>query len=68
MYTGYKMSKIVNTQLELRGLKKIPPQMIYQYISKGYIKSSEVNGQSLVHPITCEHWTRRYITKRVVKG
>lgn len=37
--TGYQVAKAVNELLTLRGLKAIPPQMVYNYMKKGMIKS-----------------------------
>lgn len=40
--TPYAAAKLVNEQLKKDGLdKKIPPQMMYTYTSKGYIPSTD---------------------------
>ena len=38
--TGYALAKLVNSALAEEGLKPIPPQMVYNYIRKGYIEAS----------------------------
>ena len=35
--TGYQLTDVLNSKLSEHGMKKIPPQMIYNYIKKGYI-------------------------------
>ena len=60
--TGWRVADILNEKLTKRGIKNIPPQMIYQYISKGYIKSVVVgqkNGKD-VRRVTIEE-AHRYI-------
>ena len=63
--TGYKVAKRVNAELRTRGLKEIPPQMVYQYIAKGYIPSHVVNGQSLVTEPEADAWIQGYVNRRV---
>jgi hypothetical protein len=65
--TGYKMTKMVNQVLQDNGLKTIPAQMVYQYISKGWIPSQDVNGQKLVTEQDAQEWTTRYVTRRLEK-
>ena len=62
-YTGWKMTKVVNNILVNVGCNPIPPQMIYQYISKGYIKS--VNKR-VMKEVAIE-WTEGYITRKLTK-
>lgn len=68
MFSGYKMSKVVNVRLVENSLKEIPPQMIYQYISKGYIKSVTENGKRFVTEEVMNEWCDKYITKRLEKA
>lgn len=63
--TGYKMSVLVNDELKERGLKEIPPQMIYNYISKGYIKSELVDGKRVVTDEAAAEWCSKYIDKKL---
>jgi hypothetical protein len=63
--TAYELAKKVNEQLTRHNLKKIPPQMVYQYVSKGYIPSYVENGQSLIDNETATLWTQWYVGKRV---
>ena len=65
--TGYKLAKLVNARLRGEGLKEIPPQMVYQYISKGYIPSAEVNGQNLVDETVAEEWIDAYVERRIAR-
>lgn len=62
--TGYKASKMVNEVLDANNIKNIPPQMVYNYISKGYIKSEVVNNQRVVHINDVAEWCDKYITKK----
>lgn len=39
--TGYKAAQIVNAILEANGHKTVPPQLVYQYMANGMIKSYE---------------------------
>jgi hypothetical protein len=60
MMTAYAAAKIVNAELKARGLvKQIPPQMIYQYVSKGMIPSTDkrISMQDL------EAWFEKYYAK-----
>ena len=62
--TGYKASKLVNETLVANNIKVIPPQMVYNYIAKGYIKSVVVNNQKLVHIDEVGAWCDKYIAKK----
>jgi hypothetical protein len=43
LVSPYAAAKIVNGWLATDGVqKKLPPQMLYMYVSKGYIKSVEM--------------------------
>lgn len=63
LLTGYQTAKVVNEMLTMRGLKVIPPQMVYNYIKKGYIPS--VNGQ--VTLTAASEWADAYVAKRATK-
>lgn len=41
LVTAYQAAKIINQILSENGYKEIPPQMVYQYVVKGYIFSYE---------------------------
>jgi hypothetical protein len=63
--TGYAAAKLVNHALAEAGVdKKIPPQMIYTYLRKGYIKSH--NG--LVVTESFAEWLQAYVTKAQAKA
>src|SRR6202050_1954767 len=59
--TGYAVSKLVNSRLEGA---KIPPQMIYNYMSQGLIESEVHEGQRVVRAEGAEIWCDAFVTKR----
>jgi hypothetical protein len=62
--TPYKAATLVNAQLSEMGIeKKLPPQMLYTYVSKGYIKSVEVDGRKRVTHQALADWFAGYVTK-----
>jgi len=61
--TGYQTAKVVNEMLAARGLKAIPPQMVYNYIKKGYIPSQ--HGQVTLE--AAAEWADAYVAKRAAK-
>jgi hypothetical protein len=65
--TGYKFHKVVNEELALHGLDPIPPQMIYNYISKKYIPSIEIDGKRFVTEEAGAEWQAKYVAKRLNK-
>ena len=71
--TGYEASKLVNEMLKIynernnTSFKSIPPQMIYNYKSKGYIPSVVINGKEMILVEALESWFNSYITKKLVK-
>lgn len=66
--TPYKASKIVNATLTKEGIKKeIPPQMIYNYVGKGYIKSELVDGKKRVTEEGLNEWLLGYVNKLLGK-
>lgn len=56
----YAAAKLVNEILSGYGLKNIPPQMMYNYVAKGYIPSTDkkINVEDL------HEWTIKYLTKK----
>lgn len=63
--TGYRLAKKVNEVLEHFELKSIPPQMVYNYIKKGFIPTTEVNGQALVTNEDAVTWVHKYVSKKL---
>lgn len=62
--TPYKAHKWVNDQLKELGIeKKVPPQMLYTYVTKGYIKSHVVDGKKRVTNQQLADWFAGYVTK-----
>lgn len=56
----YAAAKLVNAVLVEVGLKEIPPQMMYNYVKKGYIPSvdKKINVSDL------HEWTTKYLAKK----
>lgn len=64
-FSAYAACKIVNIWLAGDGInKKLPPQMIYQYVSKGYIDHvvSEA-GKKVVSEEALATWYAKYTKK-----
>lgn len=65
-YSGYGATKVINERLKAENLPEIPPQMVYQYISKGMIKASGQKGDRgrKVTEATLTEWLERYVAKK----
>jgi hypothetical protein len=62
--TPYKAAKIVNAALVTEGIEKvIPPQMMYTYANKGYVKSVTVDGKKRITKDGLDEWLVGYINK-----
>lgn len=62
--TPYAAAKIVNTELENLHIEKtLPPQMIYQYVTKGYIPSVLVEGKKRIKEEDLRTWFVTYVQK-----
>lgn len=62
--TPYAAAKIVNATLKSEGLsKKIPPQMMYNYASKGYVETKIVDGKKRITEAGLQKWLVSYIAK-----
>jgi hypothetical protein len=66
MFTPYAAAKILNAVLAENEIKAIPPQMVYNYCKKGYIKSSTVNGKIVVDEGSFAEWSVKYLAKKGV--
>jgi hypothetical protein len=76
-YTPYQMAGVVNSLLSsLADGKEIPPQMVYQYVTKGYIKGerttvtmkkgkTETRQGWTVSRASALEWTKKYVAKNV---
>lgn len=69
MMTPYAAAKIVNAELKKRGIKPIPPQMMYNYTSaklnegkKPLIAFTRENG---VDADDLQRWLKSYIAKKL---
>lgn len=63
--TPYAAAKIVNAVLEtLETGKQIPPQMMYNYANKQYIKSTR-DGQNKIQIVEddLQEWLKKYVKK-----
>jgi len=61
----YACAKVINPELEALGLPTLPPQMFYQYVSKGYIKSFiAADGKRKVSELELAKWFEGYLTKK----
>jgi hypothetical protein len=67
----YKATTIVNEALAAAGLtdkdgnvKKLPPQMLYQYCNKGYIKADKVGGKWHITDEALNEWLVGYVAKQ----
>lgn len=60
--TGYKVQKM----LKVAGFER-RPQMIYNYIAKGLIKSEVVEGQRLVRLDIAKLWIEKFVSKHTEK-
>ena len=62
--TSYKIAKIVNGVFEVHGIdKRIPPQMCYNYASKGMI--NKVKGQKQFTKEDVSEWVTKYTNKHI---
>jgi len=64
-FTAYKATKVVNKKLDDYNIKNIPPQMIYNYVGKGYIQHEVVNNQKVIHEDVLNIWIDKYINKKL---
>ena len=70
--TPYGAAKIVNNELDKLGLKRIPPQMMYNYTTarvnakkKPFIN---VDDKGMVVVDSLNEWMSKYIEKRIEKS
>jgi hypothetical protein len=60
----YKASKIVNDKLTEMGIeKKLPPQMFYTYTKKNYIRSTLIEGKTMISIESLDEWFNKYTKK-----
>jgi hypothetical protein len=68
-YTAYGAAKLVNAELQELGHDTIPPQMVYQYVSKGYIKSfTNAAGKRVVNESDLATWFVDYLNKKAARA
>lgn len=65
--TPYAAAKILNEILSSKGVSEIPPQMVYNYCKKGYIKSTLVNGKINVDESSFAEWSVKYLAKKGIE-
>jgi hypothetical protein len=64
-FTGYQLTKMINTELEKYGIKSIPPQMIYNYMKKKYIPTVVIDNQVVVNHDDGIEFMNKYVQKKV---
>lgn len=66
-FSPYKATTVVNGWIAEAGVdKKLPPQMLYTYVNKGYIASTVVNGKKVVTVEALRTWfTEKYAPKNL---
>jgi hypothetical protein len=62
--TGYALAKNVNRVLTSKGLKVIPPQMVYNYMRNKLIPTVVVDGQDVITVAAAQAWMTKFVTKR----
>lgn len=62
--TPYAAAKIANAVFAEAGIKEIPPQMVYNYVSKGMIPSTLVDGKKRVSEEDLQNWIKKYAAKK----
>ena len=62
--TGYQLAKLVNDELARHELKAIPPQMVYNYVRKGYIVAEHGD----IDADEAARFVAEYVAKRVAKA
>lgn len=67
-YSPYKATKLVNGWIADLGVEKtLPPQMLYTYVNKAYIKSVEVDGKKVVTEEQLRDWfDNKYAPKNLL--
>lgn len=63
--SGYELCKLINVMLDDRGIKNIPPQMIYNYMSKGYIKTVVHDNRNMIELAEAEKFAEKYVAKKM---
>lgn len=66
--TGYKVAKAANEALKEAGFEEIPPQMVYNYMRKGYIATVEQDGKKFVEEKVANAWIAGLVEKRTNKA
>lgn len=63
LMTPYQCSKIFNQVLNEAGLENKPPQMLYNYVSKSMIPSTEIEGKKRVAVEDLQKWIVKFMKK-----
>jgi hypothetical protein len=63
--TGYGVHTLANKALQAANLEKIPPQMVYSYISNKLIPTVLVGTQKRVTREAAEAWVTKFVANRV---
>lgn len=66
LYTPYTACKFVNAELKARGIEKVlPPQMFYNYVSKGFIKA---DSEKKITADELAQWFDKYVARLELKA
>jgi hypothetical protein len=64
-HSPYKCAQIINEELAELKLPAIPPQMMYNYVKKGYVASFvAADGKIKVNEIDLANWFTTYLAKK----
>ena len=69
MISPYKAAQVLNEILRANDVAEIPPQMIYNYVKKGVLRTYEIDGRKYVDENGTDtkdfaQWAIRYCTKK----
>jgi hypothetical protein len=65
--TGYGIARVLNGWLSEKGLKNVTGPFVYNYIKKGYIPSTDFNGQKLVSEEDAREWMVVQLARRMAR-
>lgn len=68
LMTGVRAKNVTNEILEALGFDPIPPQMVYNYMTKGYIAVTFVQGRKFVSNDDLTTWLKKYVARKVLQA
>jgi hypothetical protein len=66
--TGVAAKNETNEILAALGFEAIPPQMIYNYMTKKYIAYVLVDGQKRIEKAEIVRWLQKYVARKVLQA